>query len=124
MTDCSSYTFYEKDLIVQLAWTSSLSEEPVFFLNQNWLHVFFGLDISYCINTIGLGTSSKTYYALFLYPSPLSMYPLIDIPFFLVHIYLKLFTNYLKFDFPSRRVNSIVTNFRHKFQSRDPVTHI
>lgn len=62
MIDCSSYTRFMRSKLNSATRTSSLSEEPVVFPNRNWLHVFFGLDMSYCISIMGLSTSSKTYH--------------------------------------------------------------
>lgn len=61
------YAFYEEQIKYSATRTSSLSEEPVVFPNRNWLHVFFGLDMSYCISIMGLGKSSKTYHTLSLH---------------------------------------------------------
>lgn len=62
MIDCSSYTRFMRSKLNSATRTSSLSEEPVVFPNRNRLHVFFGLDMSYCISIMGLSTSSKTYH--------------------------------------------------------------
>lgn len=67
MIDCSSYTRFMRSKLNSATRTSSLSEKPVVLPNRNWLHVFFGLDMSYCISIMGLGKISKTYHTLSLH---------------------------------------------------------
>lgn len=81
MIDCSSYTRFMRSKLNSATRTSSLSEKPVVLPNRNWLHVFFGLDKH---NGIGQKFQNLSH-PLPAYSSPLSMYPLIDIPYFLVH---------------------------------------